>query len=179
MWENTKLFKNALVIFLILFIYISNVIPFPGFPSANPLPHPHLTLLLMRVLTHPPTHSLLPHSPSIPLHWGIKSSWDQKPPLPLMPDKAPSAPSVLSLTPPLGSLCEHRVWWLATSVPICIGQDLAEPLRRQLAPVSKHFLASAIVSGFGVCMWDGSPGGAVSGWPFLQSLLHTLSLYFL
>jgi len=29
------------------------------------------------------------------------------------------------------------------------------------------------------CIWDGSPSGAVSGWPFLQSLLHSLSLYFL
>ena len=50
------------------------------------------------------------------------------------------------------------------------------PLRGQLyqGPVSKHFLASAIVSGFGVCILDGSPGGAVSGWPFLQSLLHTV-----
>jgi hypothetical protein len=40
------------------------------------------------------------------------------------------------------------------------------------APVSKHFLASAIVSGFGVCGWDGSLGGEISGWPFLQSLFH-------
>ena len=57
------------------------------------------------------------------------------------------------------------------SLHICIGQDLAEPLGRQLyqVPVSKHFLASAIVTGFGVCTWDGSSGGAVSGWPFLQS----------
>jgi hypothetical protein len=38
--------------------------------------------------------------------------------------------------------------------------------------VSKHFLASAIVSGFGVCRWDGSQGGVVSRWPFLQSLFH-------
>jgi hypothetical protein len=35
---------------------------------------------------------------------------------------------------------------------------------------------SGIVSRFGVCMWDGSQGGAVFGWPFLQSLLHTVSL---
>jgi hypothetical protein len=41
------------------------------------------------------------------------------------------------------------------------------------------FLASTIVSGFGDCIWDGSPGGTVSRWPFLQSLLHTLSPYFL
>jgi hypothetical protein len=90
-----------------------------------------------------------------------------------------SAPTGLALTSPLGSLCS--VQWLAVSIHICIGQDLAEPLRRQLyqAPVSKHFLESAIVSEFGVCMWDRSPGGAVSGWPFLQPLLYSLFLYFL
>jgi len=27
------------------------------------------------------------------------------------------------------------------------------------APVSKHFLLLEILSGLGVCMWDGSPGG--------------------
>jgi hypothetical protein len=81
----------------------------------------------------------------------------------LMPGNAPSAPSVLPLSPLLGSMCS--VPWLAASICICIAQDLAEPLRRQLyqAPVSKHFLESTIVSGFGVCMWDGSPGGAISG----------------
>jgi hypothetical protein len=121
----------------------------------------------------PPTHPLLPQHPSIPLYWGIKPSQEQGSPLPLMTDKSPSAPSVLPLTP------QSDGW--AASIHICISQDMAEPLRRQLyqAPVGKHFLASAIVSGFGVCMWDGSPGGAVSGWPFLQSLFHSLSLYFL
>jgi hypothetical protein len=76
----------------------------------------------------------------------------------------------------LGSPCS--VQWLAVSFHIFIGHPLAEPLRRQLyqAPVSKHFLASTIVSGIGVCIWDGSPGGTVSGWPFYQSMLHTLSL---
>jgi hypothetical protein len=90
----------------------------------------------------------------------------------------PSAPSVFSLTPVLGYPCSVR---LAVSIHICIGQVLAEPLREQPyhAPVSKHFLASAIVSGFGVCRWDGSPGEAVSRWPFLKSLLHSLSLHFL
>jgi hypothetical protein len=60
------------------------------------------------------------------------------------------------------------------SIHFCICQTLAEPLRRELnqAPVSKHLLASTIVSGFVDCIWDGSPGGAVSGWSFLQSLLH-------
>jgi hypothetical protein len=83
----------------------------------------------------------------------------------------PSAFSVLSLTPPLGSLgsvqrlivsiciCIGQV--LAVSFCICIGQVLEEPLRGHLYqdPISKGFLASAIVSGFGVCRWDGSLGG--------------------
>jgi hypothetical protein len=79
--------------------------------------------------------------------------------------QTPSPPSVLSLTPPLGTPCS--VQWLAESIHFCICQALAEPLRRELyqTPVSKHFLAPTIVSGFGDCIWDGSPGGAVSCWP--------------
>jgi hypothetical protein len=96
--------------------------------------------------------------------------------VPSMGLQTPSVPWVLSLIPPLGNLCS--VQWLAESMHLCICQALVEPLRRQLyqTPVSKHLLASIIVSGFGDYIWDGSPGGAVSGWPFLQSLLHTLSL---
>jgi hypothetical protein len=50
------------------------------------------------------------------------------------------------------------------SIHFCISQALAQPLRRQLyqAPVSKMLLASATVSEFGGCLWDESPGGAVS-----------------
>jgi hypothetical protein len=93
--------------------------------------------------------------------------------------QTPSAPSVLAVTPPLGSPGSVRS--LAVCIRICIGQGPAEPLRGQLyqAPVNKLFLASAIVSGFGVCRLDGSLGGAVSEWLFLQSLLHSLSLHFL
>jgi hypothetical protein len=40
------------------------------------------------VIPHPPTHSIPPHCPSIPLCWGIKPPQDQRPPLSLMPDKA-------------------------------------------------------------------------------------------
>jgi hypothetical protein len=84
-----------------------------------------------------------------------------------------SAPSVLSLTPPLGTLCS--VQWLTASIHFCICQALAEPLRRQLyqVPVSKHLLASAVASGCDVCISDGSPGGEISRWPFLQSLLYS------
>jgi hypothetical protein len=74
-----------------------------------------------------------------------------------MRSQTPSPPSVLSLTSPSAYL-----------------SAVTEPLRRQLyqAPVSKIFLASTIVSGFGGCLWDGSPGRAVSWWSFLQSLLR-------
>ena len=81
--------------------------------------------------------------------------------------QTPLAPSVLPVTLMLGSL--GLVRWLAVSMFIYISQVLVEPLREQpyQAPISKHFLVSAIVWGFGVCRWDGSLGGAVSGWPFL------------
>jgi hypothetical protein len=130
----------------ILFIYISNVIPSLVSPLQKPLYPPPLFCFYEGM--PPPTYPLLSQHPSILLHWSIKSSQDQGPPLPLISDKALSAPSVLSLTPPLGSLCS--VQWLTVSIHICIVQVLAEPLRRQLyqAPVSKHFLASAIVSEF-------------------------------
>ena len=70
------------------------------------------------------------------------------------------APWVLSLAPSLGTLCS--VQWIAVSIHFCICQALAEPLRRQLyqAPIGNLFLASAIVSRFGGCLWDGSAGGA-------------------
>ena len=71
--------------------------------------------------------------------------------------QTPWAPSGLAITSPLGYPCS--VQCLAVCIWICIGQALAEHLRRYLyqALVSKCFLA--IVSGFGVCRWDGSFGG--------------------
>jgi hypothetical protein len=91
----------------------------------------------------------------------------------------PLAHSVLSLAPPLVTL--YSVQWFTESIHLCICQALTKPLKRQLyqASISKHFLASTIVSGFGNCIWDGSPGGAISAWSFCQSLLYTLSLYLL
>jgi hypothetical protein len=64
----------------IFFIYISYVIPFPSFPSKNPL----------SPLPSPcsPTHPFPLPGPGIPLYWGIEPSQDQGPFLPLMSDKA-------------------------------------------------------------------------------------------
>jgi hypothetical protein len=60
-----SLFFSILNLFVdILFIYISNDIPFPGFPSENPLSHYHLPTS-MRVFSHPPTHFCL-HSLASP-----------------------------------------------------------------------------------------------------------------
>ena len=56
----------------ILFIYISNVIPFPGFPSGNPL-SPLSHCFYEDVITPTPASH-----PGIPLHWGIEPSQDQK-----------------------------------------------------------------------------------------------------
>jgi hypothetical protein len=88
--------------------------------------------------------------------WGYWSVHIVVPPMGL---QTPSTPWVLSLAPSLGIL-----WFdqgMTVSIHFCICQALAEPLRRQLyqAPVSKHLLASTILSGFGDCIWDGSPGG--------------------
>jgi hypothetical protein len=83
--------------------------------------------------------------------------------VPPMGLQTPLAPWILSLVPPLGTLCS--VQRLAESIHLCICQKVVEPLRRELyqGPVSKHLLASIIVSGIGDCIWDRSQGGAVSG----------------
>jgi Ni/Fe-hydrogenase subunit HybB-like protein len=48
---------------------------------------------------------------------------------------------------------------MIVNIHFCICQAQTKVLRRQLyqAPVSRLLLASAIVSGFGGCLWDGSP----------------------
>jgi hypothetical protein len=63
----------------IFFIYISNVIPFPGLPSGTP-----------NFISPPmPLHLPLPSfHPGIPLHWGIEPTKAQGPLLPLMSNKA-------------------------------------------------------------------------------------------
>jgi hypothetical protein len=66
--------------------------------------------------------------------------------------QTPSAPSVLTLTPPLGTLCS--VQWLSASIHICISQALAESLSLFLTVfISFHF-------GWGyydpIILWDNS-----------------------
>jgi hypothetical protein len=125
----------------------------------------------MWVLPHPLTHSCLT---ALAFLYTDASSLQRTKGLPiqLMTNKAPS---ILPLTPLLRSLCS--IWLVAVSIHICIGQDLTEPIRRQLyqAPVSKHFLASAIVSAFGVCMWGGSQvGQSLDGLSLVSAPLFVL-----
>jgi hypothetical protein len=88
----------------------------------------------------------------------------------------PSTTWVLFLDPSLETLC--LVQWRSVSISFCICQALSEPFRRQLyqALVSKVLLASAIVSGFGGCIWGMDPqvGQSLDGLSFI--LCSTLCL---
>jgi hypothetical protein len=86
--------------------------------------------------------------------------------------QTPSVPPVLSRFPQMGT----PVVSASIHIYIFSGSGRASHDR---APVSKHFLSSTIVSGFGDYIWNECPGRAISGWTFIQSLLHTLSLYLL
>ena len=69
----------------------------------------------------------------------------------------PSVPSVLSLTP----FAQSNDWLRASaSVFVRLWQGLSWDSSIRLL-FSKHFLVSTIVSGFGDCIWDESPGGTV------------------
>jgi hypothetical protein len=63
--------------------------------------------------------------------------------------------------------CKHQHLYWSWSGRASKGTTISGSCQQALLGIS-------IVSGFGVCMWDGSPGGAVSGWLFLQSLLHSI-----
>jgi len=66
------------------------------------------------------------------------------------------------------------------SIGICISkalENLSGNIHTWLLSASTSWYQ--LVTGFCGCIWDGFPGGAISGWPFLQRLFHFLSLYFL
>jgi hypothetical protein len=143
----------------IFFIYISNVIPFPPYPLPTlPVHQPtHSCFLALdsptlghRAFTepraslpnddqqgHPLLHMQLEHGS----HHVYSLVGDLVPGssgegyylvhmvVPPMGLQTPSAPWVLSLAPPSGTLCS--VQWLAESIHLCICQALADPLRRQ------------------------------------------------
>jgi hypothetical protein len=101
--------------------------------------------------------------------WELRGYWSVHIVVPPMGLQTPSAPWVLSLAPPLGTLCS--VQGVTMSLHFCICQTLAEPLRKQQyqAPVSKHPLVSTIVCAFGNSF-------CITGWTFLRFLLHTFSV---
>ena len=74
--SHTVLFYLLLHIF---YIFISNIMPFPDFPSKNSLYPPSPCL---------PNYPLQLLGPGIALHWDIKPLQDQEPILPLMTNKA-------------------------------------------------------------------------------------------
>jgi hypothetical protein len=107
--------------------------------------------------------------------WELWGYWLVHIVVPPMGLQNPSPSWVLSLFLPLGILCS--VQWLAETIHLCICQALVEPLRRQLyqAFVSKHLLASIMVSGFGDCIWmELQVGQSLDGLSF--SICSTLCL---
>jgi hypothetical protein len=178
------------------------MVPLPGNPLSHPsspcfyegVPHPP-TLSCLPTLTFPYTgSSSFYRSKGLFSHWfptrpssvtyvagamGVHTpcvlfgSW-------LNPwelwGQTPSAPSVLSLIPPLWTLC--LVQWLAVSLHLCIFQAVEVLLRREQyqTPISKHFLASTRVPAFGDCIWAGYPG--MQSLDYLSfSLCSTLCLH--
>ena len=83
----THLPKNYIksIFLLNIFFTFQILFHFFGFPPRHSLFHPS-SCFYEGVPW--PNHLLLPSSPGIPLHWGIKPLQDQGPLLPLMTDKA-------------------------------------------------------------------------------------------
>jgi hypothetical protein len=71
-WDSERSVCLSLFLLDIFFLYISNVIPFPGFPSANTISHPPTPYFYEGVpSTHPPTlASPSWHSPILG-HWAF------------------------------------------------------------------------------------------------------------
>jgi hypothetical protein len=72
---------------IIPFVYISNDILLPGYPSTNPIPHLPPPPFCLYESAPPPTHSLSSQCSSISLLWGIKPPQHQGPLLQLLSGK--------------------------------------------------------------------------------------------
>ena len=86
--------------------------------------------------------------------------------------QTPSTPWVLSLAPSIGEPVLSPMVGYELS-PLYLSSTVRA--FQETAPVSKHLLPSTTVSGFVNSICDGSPCGTVTGWPFFQFLLQTLS----
>jgi hypothetical protein len=122
--NKPRIAKTILFFFQGLSKFIFKSYPLFWFPLCKlPIPTP---LPCFYKGAPPPTYRLPPHCPSIPLYWGIKPSPSQRSPLQLMPDRAPSAPSVLPINLPLGTLAQSDAWPRASaSVLLRIWQNLS------------------------------------------------------
>jgi hypothetical protein len=220
-----SIFEALVIYFLlvILFVYISNVIPFLVSPPQTPYPTP--TPFYER--SPPPTQPLPSYHPSFPLYWSMDSPQDQGPSHPLMPDKAsyPLLHMQLELWVPL---CALFGWWFSpweleerggllswfccssygvanpfSSFIVSHNSSIGIPMLRPMVgcehlhldwsgsgrasqgrAISSSCQQALLGISNSVWVWClhvgcGSLGGAVSGWLFLQSLLHSLPLHFL
>jgi hypothetical protein len=111
--EMFKVLALVLTIFFsFLFYWIFCLFTFQmlsPFPIPPDTPIPFSLLLLLRGCT--PTHQpILPPCPRIPLHWGIKLSWDQGPLLPLRSSSATYAVLTIFKTKQetKGEECQYR-----------------------------------------------------------------------
>jgi hypothetical protein len=86
-WMFTCALSILMWVVLLYCIYLHfKCYPLSWFPlHKSPIPTPSPCLHASALL---PSHLLLPHTPSIPLCWGIKPSQDQRLLLPLMSNKA-------------------------------------------------------------------------------------------
>jgi hypothetical protein len=67
------------------------------------------------------------------------------------------------LSPMVG--CEHLPLYLSGSGRVSLETAISGSYQQACLDICNSVW-------FGDCLWDGSPSGAVSRWPFLQSLLH-------
>jgi len=92
--------------------------------------------------------------------------------------QALSAPSIHSLTPPMGT--PFSVQWLAASI-LLLFLSCSDWASKQTAICCQyvHGISNIVWDRWYVCIWTGSPCGVSSEWPFLQSLLQILSPFLL